>query len=100
MIDDIGEGLDFDRATKLISIVIRQAEQIYSQFCMTTNDRFVMNKVPLEYWCILEREKGKVKSINPRNSSDTFKDFEEYGFNNFDLFAKGFYSKSEMQSKK
>lgn len=94
LIDDLGEGLDFDRATKLISIVIQQAETGYSQFLLTTNDRFVMNKVPLEYWCVIERDAGKVKAYTPRNSPETFKEFEEYGFNNFDFFAKGFFAKS------
>ena len=94
LIDDIAEGLDFERASKLISIIIKQAENGYSQFLLTTNDRFAMNNVPLEYWCVLEREKGKVKSYTPRNSPETFKDFEEYGFNNFDFFSKSFYSRS------
>lgn len=99
LIDDIGEGLDFDRASKLISIIISQAEEGYSQLLLTTNDRFVMNNVPLEYWCVLEREKGKVKSYTPRNSPETFKDFEEYGFNNFDFFSKGLFSQSIKISK-
>lgn len=94
LIDDIGEGLDFDRSNKLISILIEHAELGFSQFIVTTNDRFIMNKVPLEYWCVLERELGKVKAYTPRNSQKTFADFEEFGFNNFDFFAKGFFSNS------
>lgn len=94
LIDDIGEGLDFDRSNKLISIIIEHAETGHSQFIVTTNDRFIMNKVPLEYWCVLERVSGKVNAYTPRNSQNTFADFEEFGFNNFDFFAQGLFSKS------
>jgi energy-coupling factor transporter ATP-binding protein EcfA2 len=92
LIDDIGEGLDFDRATKLISVIIDMAESGFMQLAMTSNDRFVMNKVPLNYWSILQRVKGKVTAINPRNSPTKFTEFEEFGFNNFDFFAKDFFS--------
>ena len=66
LIDDIGEGLDFDRATKLISIVIDQAENGYSQYLMTTNDRFVQNNVSLGHWCAIEREAGEKCKHIPR----------------------------------
>jgi predicted ATPase len=94
LIDDIGEGLDFDRANKLISVIIEQFENGHSQIIMTTNDRFIMNKVPLEYWCILERQTGKVNVFNIRNSFETFNDFEEYGFSNFEFFSKNTFSAS------
>jgi predicted ATPase len=92
LIDDIGEGLDFDRATKLISVVIEQAEMGHLQLVMTTNDRFVMNQVPLKYWSIMQRKKGKVSVFNKRNAAERFAEFEEFGFNNFDFFAKEFFS--------
>ena len=73
--------------------MVDHAEYGHSQFCMTTNDRFVMNKVPLKYWCVIERNSGIVKSYTPRNSSDTYNYFEKFGFNNFDFFADGFFNK-------
>jgi hypothetical protein len=97
LIDDIGEGLDFGRAKELIAIVIGMAESGHSQYVMATNDRFVMNNVPLDYWCVLDREGGHVRTYTPRNSPETFKDFQELGFNNFDFFAKGFFAKSIKQ---
>jgi energy-coupling factor transporter ATP-binding protein EcfA2 len=97
LIDDIGEGLDYDRATKLISIVISYADEGYSQYCMTSNDRFVMNKIPLEYWCVVERNFGVVKSYTPRNSPIAYSDFDKYGFNNFDFFADGFFNKQSKE---
>lgn len=100
LIDDIGEGLDFDRATKLISVVIELAEKSFFQLIMTTNDRFVMNNVSLDYWTILQRDFGKIQVFNKRNANNIFTDFEEYGFNNFDLFAKGFFLNSKLETNK
>ena len=92
LIDDIGEGLDFDRSTRLIQVVTEHAEKGHIQLVMTTNDRFVMNHVPLDYWSIIQREKGNVRVFNRRNAADRFAEFEEFGFNNFDFFAKQFFS--------
>ncbi|MBA3022896.1 MAG: ATP-binding protein [Sideroxydans sp.] len=97
LVDDVGEGLDYERSTKLISILIDIAEQGSFQLVMTTNDRFVMNKVPLKYWCVINREKGIVSTFNPRNVPDAFEDFEEYGGNNFDFFAKKFFLKKSKE---
>ncbi|HEY8100405.1 MAG TPA: AAA family ATPase [Burkholderiaceae bacterium] len=100
LIDDLGEGLDFDRAAKLILIVIAAAEKGFLQLILASNDRFVMNKVPLEYWSVIQRDKGMVKVFNPRNSPDAFSEFEEFGFNNFEFFSKGFYSTGIKDDKK
>jgi energy-coupling factor transporter ATP-binding protein EcfA2 len=91
LIDDIGEGLDFDRATKLIKILIDKAEKSYVQLIMTTNDRFIMNGVPLRYWSLIRREPGVSKLYNIRNHRDTFEEYELTGLNNFDFFASEFY---------
>lgn len=93
LIDDIGEGLDFERATKLLKILIEEAERGFIQLIMTTNDRFVMNEVPLSYWSVIQRTAGMVKVFNQRNHPVEFSEFEQYGFNNFDFFAKEFYAK-------
>ena len=55
LIDDIGEGLDYDRSKKLIELIIEKAEGSNIQVFMTTNDRFVMNSVPLKYWSVIHR---------------------------------------------
>ena len=46
LIDDIGEGLDHERSCALIDLLISKAKKSQIQLIMTTNDRFVMNKVP------------------------------------------------------
>jgi AAA15 family ATPase/GTPase len=91
LIDDIGEGLDYDRSKKLIELIIEKAEGSNIQIFMTTNDRFVMNSVPLKYWSVIHREGNKSVFYNYQNSKQTFDDFAFTGLNNFDFFATEFY---------
>lgn len=87
LIDDIGEGLDFDRSTALIELLVRKYRSSNDQLIMTTNDRFVMNGVPLEYWTVIERVGHRVKSTSASTSPKKFKDFQYTGLSNFDFFA-------------
>ncbi len=93
LIDDIGEGLDFRRSSSLIKLLIEKVKQTSAQLIMTTNDRFVMNNVPLEYWILLERQGSEIISHNYRNSKQMFDDFELTGLNNFDLFSINYYKR-------
>lgn len=97
VIDDIGEGLDYERSTELIRLLIKKAEQSSVQLIMTTNDRFVMNNVPLEYWSVIERQPHKSVIYNYRNSKEVFDSFEMTGLNNFDFFSGKFYKPSSNQ---
>ncbi|AFT90271.1 ATP-binding protein [Paraburkholderia phenoliruptrix] len=87
IIDDIGEGLDFARARKLISLLIKKATENHMQLVMSSNDRFIMNDVPLEYWTVLHREGGIVRPFNYKNSQKAFDEFQYLGLNNFDFFS-------------
>ncbi len=94
LIDDIGEGLDFERSTKLLQLLIRKAEENkLIQLIMSTNDRFVMNYVDLKYWQIIDREGNTIKYYNIRNSQKAFEDYKFTGLNNFDFFASEFFKK-------
>jgi hypothetical protein len=93
LIDDIGEGLDYERSKKLIEIIIKKASESPIQVIMTTNNRFVMNKIPLQHWCVIQRDKHKAIFYNYRNSAQTFDDFVYTGLNNFDFLETEFYSK-------
>lgn len=93
LIDDIGEGLDYTRSSGLVKILIGKAKGSSIQLIMTTNDRFIMNAVPLEYWIILDRKSGEVKNINYRNSKEIFQRFEKTGLNNFDFFSSNYFSR-------
>lgn len=92
IIDDIGEGLDFERSTKLIELLISKAESNNNmQLLMSTNDSFVMNSVDLKYWQIIDRNGCEVNYYNHINSPVTFEDYKLTGLNHFDFFASGFF---------
>jgi hypothetical protein len=88
LIDDIGEGLDFERSSKLIKLLIEVAEKNdHIQLIMSTNDRYVMNNVPLEYWQVIQRSGGECHVFNYRNRKEKFDEFKYMGLNNFDFLA-------------
>lgn len=90
LIDDIGEGLDFDRSKELITLLIEKIQATDTQLILTSNDRFVMNAVPLQYLSVLSRQGGNVTVRNWDNSRRLFEDFQLTGLNNFDFLASGF----------
>jgi len=96
VIDDIGEGLDYERSAAIIKVLIEKAETGLVQLIMTTNDEFIMNGVPLKYWSVIERKPGSAKLHNMANSADKFKQFEFIGLNNFDFFTSEFVLQEEL----
>ena len=95
LIDDIGEGLDFDRSTRLIDLLREKAKESVFQLVMTTNDRFVMNSVPLEEWLVLRREGNKVTVHNYSNSKEAFDEFKFTGLSNFSFLELDFLTPPE-----
>lgn len=91
LIDDIGEGLDFERSTALIKLLIRKCRTHKFQLLMSTNDRFVMNYVPLEHWRVLVRTGATVRTLDKNNAGEQFEQFKYVGLSNFDFFANKAY---------
>ena len=91
LIDDIGEGLDYERSKSLIDLIIEKVKGSSVQVIMTTNDRFVMNNIPLEYWSVIHRVPKKSLFYNYENSKEIFDDFKYTGLNNFDFLTTEFY---------
>ncbi len=83
LIDDIGEGLDFDRSCRLIDLLRSKSDSSGLQIIMSTNDRFVMNNVPLEEWSVLQRKGSHVTVKNYDNSREIFEEFKFTGLSNF-----------------
>ncbi len=83
LIDDIGEGLDFDRSCRLINMLRAKADTSDIQLVMATNDKFVMNDVPLEEWSVLQRKANHVVVRNYINSREVFEEFRFTGLSNF-----------------
>ena len=92
MIDDIGEGLDFDRSCRLIDLLRQKAADSSVQLILSTNDRFVMNKVPLEEWSVMQRHGSHVQVRNYENSRKIFEEFRFTGLSNFSFLEMDFVS--------
>jgi len=98
LIDDIGEGLDFERANNLIKYLIKNIEQFEDkiQLIMTTNDRLVMNNVPLEHWIIVDKDDtGKIHFYSETMYPKIFKRFKRIGLTNFDFFSSEYYKENK-----
>ncbi len=96
LIDDIGEGLDFDRSCKLIDLMRKKAKESNIQLVLSTNDRFIMNNVPLEEWSFLQRQGGHVNVRNFENSRKIFEDFKYTGLSNFSFLELDFVNEEQM----
>ncbi|MCG7519748.1 AAA family ATPase [Ruegeria sp. Ofav3-42] len=90
--DDVGDGLDFERSSKLVTLLIEKSKNEGFQLILASNDRFILNSVPLEHWNVLRRSGHVVKAFNVRNSKEKFEEFEFTGLSNFDLLATDFLS--------
>jgi len=92
LIDDVGEGLDFDRSCRLIDLLRKKSKESNIQLILATNDRFVMNRVPLEEWSVIQRRGNHVKVRNYENSRDLFEEFKFTGLSNFSFLEMDFVS--------
>ncbi len=90
IIDDIGEGLDFDRSTALINTIMKRTTNSRIQIILSTNDRFVMNEVDLDFWKIVDRAGNVVRILDKSVIGEKFERFERIGLSNFDFFSRGF----------
>lgn len=97
LIDDIGEGLDFDRSCLLIDLLREKAKASGVQLILSTNDRFVMNRVPLEEWSVLQRRGSTVRVLNYDNSRELFEEFKFTGLSNFSFLEMDFASGSPAE---
>jgi hypothetical protein len=94
-IDDLCEGLDYDRATKLGKFLLTALENNI-QLIATSNDSFLMEVVDLKYWNVLFREGTRVTGINAQSHPKIFEDFKFTGLSNFDFFSSS-YLKSALK---
>lgn len=100
LIDDLGEGLDYDRVTKLGKLLFSFCLEHGIQLITSSNDTFLMDVVDLKYWNILQREGGKVTSINIQNYPEIFEDFKFTGLSNFDFFSSDYIARHILKEEK
>lgn len=96
-IDDLGEGLDYSRATKVGKLLFNICKKKNIQLIATSNEELMMNIVDLSNWNILIRKGEIVKSITSVNCPEEFENFKFMGLNNFDFFTSHFLN--DMSSK-
>ena len=76
VIDDLCEGLDYERATKLGKLVFNKCMNTNIQLIATSNDSFLMDVVDIKYWNVLQREGKTVTAINIQTHEALFKKFK------------------------
>ena len=96
IVDDIGEGLDFERSCKLIDLMRARAQESDIQLILSTNDKFVMNEVPLDEWSVLRRQGNHVTVRNHENAKKEFEYFRFVGMSNFTFFEMDFANGSPV----
>ncbi len=100
LVDDLCEGLDYNRSTKLGKLCFEMCEELGIQLMASSNDSFLMDVVDLKYWNILHRVGSKVEVINESNEAELFDHFESTGLTNFDLFSSDFISRYKHKNGK
>lgn len=100
LIDDLCEGLDYDRSTRLGKFCYSMCEELGIQLMASSNDSFLMDVVDLKYWNILHRNSGNVEVINQNSHPELFDRFEMTGLSNFDLFSSDFIERHTGKSVK
>ncbi len=90
VIDDLCEGLDAIRATKLGRLIFDTCQNTHIQLIATSNDNFLMEVVDIESWNILQRKGKTVTSLNAETHPDLFEKFRYTGLSNFDFFSSDF----------
>ena len=93
LVDELCEGLDYDRSTRLGRIVFDFCLQHNIQLIASSNDSFLMDVVDLKYWNILQRKGSVIEGINHINHPELFDDFEFTGLSNFDLFSSDYIAR-------
>lgn len=99
LVDDLCEGMDFERATSFAKLIYEKMQTANIQLIATSNDSFLMNVVDIKYWNILKRENTMVHAYNYENSKDIFEEFKSTSLNNFDFFTSNYYTKLGSNSK-
>lgn len=95
VIDDLGEGLDYERSNAVIALLQEKLKNSKIQFIATSNDRYLINAVNIESLNLLERSGHVVNSYNYANSKEAFEEFGITGLNNFDFFMGRMYKDGE-----
>ncbi len=87
VVDDLGEGLDYTRATKVGRLLFDTCREHGIQLVAASNEEFMMNIVDIDCWNILVRHGQTVKSFTKDDAPELFEEFRFSGLDNFDFFT-------------
>jgi len=96
LIDNLGEGLDYERSYNLGKYVFERCKDSNVQLIAASNDNFLLDAIDLEYWTILNREGNKISAINMESHPEIFEKFNFIGLSNFSLLSSDFLER-ELQ---
>jgi len=99
LVDDLGEGLDYSRSSKLSKIMFNYCKENDIQLIVTSNDSFLMNAIDLSNWIILRRKGNKVTTYCQITHPEMFNKFRRMGLNNFDMLSTDFMEKFLSEEK-
>ncbi len=95
IIDDLCEGLDYERATNLTKLVFSKCANQNIQLIATSNDSFLMDVIDISHWNVLHRSGKKVRCINNQNYPELIEKFRFTGMGNFAFFSSDFLKKNK-----
>lgn len=90
LIDDLGEGLDYNKASLLGRKVFEECEAEHLQMIASSNDAFMMDVVDISKWQIVRRSNSKISILNQTGVPGLFEAFRMTGLSNFDFFSSDF----------
>lgn len=96
-IDDLGEGLDYSRSSKLGRILLDECKKYGIQLIATSNEEIMMNIFDISCWNILVRNGNIVYSISNETYPEVFEDFSFMGLSNFDFFTSDMLDRVEKK---
>lgn len=92
LFDDVCQSYDATRARAFCDWILEKSKEYpNAQFIMATNNRFVMNKIPLKSIMVVENLPNEYKIYNYTNSKVNYDDFDYSGLSNFDFLDTKFY---------
>ncbi|MBX2979594.1 MAG: ATP-binding protein [Flavobacteriales bacterium] len=90
MVDDVGEGLDYDRARRLATFLLGYFKDSSIQAVLTSNHNFFLDQVSLKHWLILRKKGTEVSGMSAVSHPDVFNNFRLSGLAPFDIFSSNY----------
>lgn len=98
LIDDLCEGLDYERSTQLGKLLFDFCLEHNIQLIAGSNDTFLMDVIDLKYWNILQREGSRISSINIQDNPELFENFRFTGLSNFDFISSDYIQRHSSKT--